>query len=360
VKGGNLAGLRVLDLTIWRPGPYATQLLAEQGADVLKVEPPGGDPMRSMPDLFDILGAHKRSIVLDLKTDEGVRRCLELAEEAEVFVESYRPGVADRLGVGYEAVAARNPRIVYCSISGFGAICPLAHQPGHDVNYLAYSGALRPRGGEPREPTVPLGDLGGGIAGAFGIVTAVLGARARGTGERIDVSVTDVLSTWVGPVGPVRMVGLDAPLDGAPGYGVFATADGAHVAIGIMNEDHFWVGLCRALDLPQHEALSNAERNARVHELNGEIAGVLRGFTEAECLERLLAHDVPAAAVLDREAMLAHPHFRARGTVVDRPGGGAAAGPLVRFEVEPGRAPFGAPAVGAHEPGSWGPAGTGS
>src|SRR4051794_36252764 len=143
---GNLAGLRVLDLTIWRPGPYATQLLAEHGADVLKVEPPGGDPMRSMPDLFDILGAHKRSIVLDLKTDEGRARCLELAADCDVFVESYRPGVADRLGVGYDAVAAVNPVVVYCSISGFGAFGPLAGVPGHDVNYLAYSGVLAPHG----------------------------------------------------------------------------------------------------------------------------------------------------------------------------------------------------------------------
>src|SRR4051812_11642825 len=109
---GQLEGLRVLDLTIWRPGPYATQLLAEQGADVLKVEPPGGDPMRSMPDLFDILGAGKRSVILDLKDDADRARCLDLAVEADVFVESYRPGVAERLGVGYDAVTARNPAIV--------------------------------------------------------------------------------------------------------------------------------------------------------------------------------------------------------------------------------------------------------
>src|SRR4051812_17956906 len=152
---GQLDGLRVLDLTIWRPGPYATQLLAEQGADVLKVEPPGGDPMRSMPDLFDILGAGKRSIVLDLKDDADRERCLGLAASADVFVESYRPGVAERLGVGYEAVRGRNPSIVYASISGFGAVGSLAGLPGHDVNYLAYSGALRPRGGAPVHPTVP-------------------------------------------------------------------------------------------------------------------------------------------------------------------------------------------------------------
>ncbi len=194
---GNLAGLRVLDLTIWRPGPYATQLLAEQGADVLKVEPPGGDPMRSMPDLFDILGAHKRSIVCDLKTDAGRERVLEAWPRAATSSSSpYRPGVADRLGVGYDAVRARNPPVVYCSISGFrGGRRGLAQVPGHDINYLSTTGTLSPDGRAPVQPTVPLGDLGGGIAGAFGIVTAVLGARATGEGERIDVSVTDVLSS---------------------------------------------------------------------------------------------------------------------------------------------------------------------
>jgi crotonobetainyl-CoA:carnitine CoA-transferase CaiB-like acyl-CoA transferase len=351
-RGGHLAGLRDLDLSIWRPGPYATQLLAEQGAEVLKVEPPGGDPMRSMPDLFDLLGAHKRSIVLDLKSDAGRRRCLELAAECDVFVESYRPGVADRLGVGYETVSARNPAIVYCSITGFGAFGPLAQVPGHDVNYLAYTGTLSPDGRPPHQPTVPLGDLGGGIAGAFGIVTAVLGARATGVGERIDVSITDVLSGWVGPVGEVRMVDVERPLAGVPGYGVFPTSDGGHVAIGIMNEDHFWAGLCAALELP-HGALSNRERNARVHELNAEIAAALLGMTEAEAVAHLVDHDVPAAAVLDRDGMLAHPHFRARGAVVERPDGRATTGPMVRFEVRPGRAPYGAPAPGADEPGGW-------
>jgi len=348
---GQLDGLRVLDLTIWRPGPYATQLLAEQGADVLKVEPPGGDPMRSMPDLFDILGAGKRSIVLDLKRDDDRARCLDLAADADVFVESYRPGVADRLGVGYEAVAARNPAIVYCSVSGFGACGPLAGLPGHDVNYLAYSGTLKPAGGEPRSPTVPISDLAGGVAAAFAIATACLGARRHGRGERIDVSVADVLATWVGPVGQVRMVGVEAPLAGAPGYGVFPTADERHVAIGIMNEDHFWVGLCRALELDSHEQLALAERNGRVHELNAAIADAIGRLTESEGLERLWRHDVPAAPVLTRAEMLEHPHFRERGTIVPRPDGAPTSGPLVRLERMPGRPPFGAPAVGSGEPG---------
>jgi crotonobetainyl-CoA:carnitine CoA-transferase CaiB-like acyl-CoA transferase len=306
-----------------------------------------------MPDLFDILGANKRSIVLDLKSDEGRDRCLELAEGCDVVVESYRPGVADRLGVGYDAVRARNPGVVYCSITGFGAVGPLAQVPGHDVSYLAYTGVLQPDARRvPQQPTVPLGDLGGGIAGAFAIVTAVLGARATGEGERIDVSVTDVLSTWVGPVADVKMVGVERPLNGVPGYGVFPTADDRHIAISIMNEDHFWAGLCRALDLP-HQDLPNGERTARVHELNAEIAAVLRGLTQAEGIARLAAEDVPVAEVLDRGGMLEHPHFRQRGAVVERPDGRPTAGPLVRFERRPGRAPYGAPSPDADAPGGW-------
>ena len=347
---GQLDGVRVLDLTVWRPGPYATQLLAEYGADVLKVEPPGGDPMRSMPDLFDILGAGKRSVVLDLKQDEDRARCLDLAADADVVVESYRPGVADRLGVGYDAVSARNPTVVYASISGFGASGPLAPLPGHDVNYLAYSGTLRPRGGPPREPTIPVSDLAGGLAGAFAITTAVLGARRHGRGERIDISVTDVLATWVGPVGRVRMEGVEGHLDGAPGYGVFTTADDEQVAIGIMNEDHFWTGLCRALELAEHEPLGRTERHRRTKELNAAIAAAIRRLPQDEVLARLQHHDVPASPVLDRAEMLRHEHFRSRGTVVDGPDGRPTSGPLVRFERRPGRPPFGAPDVGADAP----------
>ncbi len=353
---GRLDGLRVLDLTVWRPGPYATQLLAEHGADVLKVEPPGGDPMRSMPDLFDILGAGKRSVVLDLKRDDDRERCLELAADADVFVESYRPGVADRLGVGYDTVAGRNPAIVYCSISGFGATGPLAHRPGHDVNYLAYSGTLSPGGGEPRTPTIPVSDLAGGVSAAFAIAVACLGAQRHGRGERIDVSVADVLATWVGPVRTVHMVGVDAPLAGVPGYGVFSTADDRHIALGIMNEDHFWIGLCRALDLTEHEHLTNAERNRRQRELNTSIASALGELTQADALERLDRHDVPASPVLDQDEMLGHPHFRERGTIVAGPDGQPRSGPLVRFEQAPARPPYGAPSLDADEP-AWRPSG---
>jgi alpha-methylacyl-CoA racemase len=146
------------------------------------------------------------------------------------------------------------------------------------------------------------------------------------------------------------MVGLDRPLKGAPGYGTFRTCDDGWVAIGIMNEDHFWVGLCRALGLHDEELLDNPERNRRVRELNARIGEAIVTLTQAEALERLVAHDVPASPVLDRDGMLGHPHFRERGTVVETDGGRVTSGPLVRFEQRPGRPPHGAPAAGAHAP----------
>src|SRR5262245_5691373 len=142
MTNGLLAGIRILDFTIWRPGPYGTQLLGELGAEIIKVEPPGGDPMRVYAGLFATLTVNKKSIVLDLKTDDGLARALELAADADVVIEGYRPGVADRLGIGYDAVRAVNPNVVYCSVSGMGQVGTLARAPGHDLNFQAWSGAL--------------------------------------------------------------------------------------------------------------------------------------------------------------------------------------------------------------------------
>src|SRR5438309_7820328 len=191
---GLLAGVRVLDLSIWRPGPYATQLLAELGADVVKVEPPGGDPMRAYPELFDSLSANKRSVVLDLKGEAGRRRALELAAEADVVVESFRPGVAARLGVGYDEVRAVNPTVVYCSVSGFGQHGRLARTPGPDLNYQAWAGPLPPDGGEPVVPAIPVADLAGGMAAALGVCAALVRRARSGEGERVDAAIADVLA----------------------------------------------------------------------------------------------------------------------------------------------------------------------
>src|SRR5262245_3946809 len=160
---GLLDGMRVLDAGIWRPVPHATQMLADLGADVLKIEPPGGDPMRRFPELFADIASHKRSVILDLKTEDGRERALELAADAHVFTEGWRPGVAKRLGLDYETVRERNSAIIYCSLSGYGQTGPLVDRPGHDLNYQALAGAVAPRPGTaPAIPLVPIADLSGG------------------------------------------------------------------------------------------------------------------------------------------------------------------------------------------------------
>src|SRR5437868_931464 len=151
-RPGMLGGMRVLDVSSWRPMPHATQILADLGAEVLKVEPPGGDPMRAYPQLFAAIARGKRSIELDLRSDAGVARALELAVVADVVFEAWRPGVADRLGLGYEAVAAVNPEVIYCSLTGYGQTGPYRDVPGHDVNYQALAGALAPPRPPLREP----------------------------------------------------------------------------------------------------------------------------------------------------------------------------------------------------------------
>ncbi|MEY2570225.1 MAG: hypothetical protein QOE63_575 [Acidimicrobiaceae bacterium] len=314
-----LEGTRVLDLSIWRPGPYATQLLVDLGADVIKVEPPGGDPMRGYPDLFASLNASKRGIALDLKDVADQATALARAADADVVVEGFRPGVADRLGVGYPAVHADNPSVVYCSISGLGQTGPLALAPGHDINYQAWAGSLAPDGGPPRTGAIPIADLAAGMAAALGICAALVRRAATGQGEHVDVAMTDVLASWTGAVAP-QARDADPHARGVPGYGTFATGDGHHVALGIISEDHFWQALCSALALDESDAaLGFAERLARADVLQARVAGAIAARHRDELVAALQAVDVPVAPVLDRAGMLALDHLRARGVVTVDP-----------------------------------------
>jgi crotonobetainyl-CoA:carnitine CoA-transferase CaiB-like acyl-CoA transferase len=303
-----LSGLRVLDLSIWRPGPYATSLLVPLGADVLKVEPPGGDPMRLYPGLFAAVNEGKRSVELDLKDTVGRARALELATQADVLVEGFRPGVLARFGLDEAAVRSRSPGIVYCSISGYGQHDPRATLPGHDVNYQAWSGALTPDGGTATAvPPLPTADLAAGLTAAFGICAAVLGRITSGEGTYLDVSMTDVLATWTGPATPEAAGGTqaDLPSGPTPGYGLFATADGGQVALGVINEQHFWASLCGELGLGEVAALGFDERRGRGAELQGAIAEAIAARPRDGLVARLVGAGVPVAPVLDREGMLA-------------------------------------------------------
>jgi alpha-methylacyl-CoA racemase len=356
---GLLQGVRVLDLSIWRPAPYATQLLAELGAEVIKVEPPGGDPMRTYPGLFAGLHADKRGLVLDLKDPVDRARALELAAGADVVVEGFRPGVVDRLGVGYEQVRAVNPGVVYCSVSGLGQDGPLAFAPGHDLNYGAWSAMLAPDGGEPAVPAIPVADLAGGMAAAFAVCAALVRATRTGEGERIDVAMAGVLATWTGVQAPATEESTgerDEPNSrGVPGYGTFATAAGGYVVLGVISEDHFWGPLCRALGLDDEAGLGFAARMARLDELQAHLSAAIAGRGRDELVETLLAAGVPVAPVLDRAEMVGLDHFRAIGAVTAHPWSDPASGFPVRLTHHPARRLLPPPELDQHPDATWAP-----
>jgi crotonobetainyl-CoA:carnitine CoA-transferase CaiB-like acyl-CoA transferase len=347
-SGGLLHGVRILDLSIWRPGPYATQLLADLGADVLKVEPPGGDPMRMFPDLFATLNANKRSVVLDLHTPGDRQHAYRLAAEADALVEGFRPGVAERLGMGEAELRDHNPSIVYCSVSGYGQDGPLAGVPGHDLNYQAYAGMLTPEGGPPVECTVPVADLAGGVFAAMATCAALLGRVKTGAGERVDVAMTDVLATWTGPFTSHAVAGRDEPMPKLPSYGSFRTADGAWVTLGVINEQHFWARLCDVLGLDDLRDLDLPARVAHGDAITPRLTDAIAARRRDELIDAL--PDVPVAPALTRSEMLHHPQFQHRDLVGCTTADGVPAmGYPVRFTQRPAR-PLGvAPRLGEHQ-----------
>ncbi|HRD88357.1 MAG TPA: CaiB/BaiF CoA-transferase family protein, partial [Accumulibacter sp.] len=244
-----LAGLRVLDLTRLLPGPLASMHLADLGADVIKIEDTGaGDYARSAGAVhgsvsyFQLVNRNKRSLRLDLKQAAGVDTFLRLATTADVILEGFRPGVVDKLGIGYAVVATINPRIAYCAITGYGQDGPYRDRAGHDLNYLGYCGLLDQIGTAGAAPAIPnfqIGDLlGGSLSALVGILAAVIDARATGHGRYVDVSMTDaVFAHTLFPLLAVLGLGHAVPRGedvlsgGMPSYGVYATSDGRHLAV---------------------------------------------------------------------------------------------------------------------------------
>ena len=329
-----LTGIRVLDLTRLLPGGYATLLLADLGADVIKVEEPGkGDYIRWTPPMVGELSAghialnrNKRSVTLDLKNPGGVNAFLRMVDGADVLVESFRPGVMGRLGLGWEAVSARNDRLIYCSITGFGQDGPRAQEAGHDANYLALSGALSmtgPEGGAPSLPGVQIGDLGGGgMAAVIAILAALHGREVTGRGELCDVSMLDGIVSWLGlhaggyfATGVVPQRGR-APLSGAyPCYRVYPAADG-YLTVAAL-EPQFWHELCTVLDRPdlQHDAFAMGERRDAVI---AELDGLFVRRTRHAWMEVFEGRDVCVAPVKDLDEALDDEQVRHRGMVVEQ------------------------------------------
>jgi crotonobetainyl-CoA:carnitine CoA-transferase CaiB-like acyl-CoA transferase len=351
-SAGLLDGIRILDLSIWRPGPYATQLLADLGAEVIKVEPPGGDPFRAYPDLFAALNAKKKSTVLDLEVPADRQRCVELAAEADVVIEGFRPGVAALLSIDYESVRAVNPSVIYCSITGMGHSGPLAEAPGHDVTFQAWAGALAPDGGMPASSALPIADLAGGLGGAFAICAAMVHRMRTGDGQQIDIAMTDILSTWTGAA--TAHTPSEARARAIPGYGTFGCADIRFLALGVIDEDHCWASLCGVLGLEDAAHLSFSERIARGPELQARLAGLVRDHRRDELVERLVALGIPAAPVLDRVGMCEVEHFWARSVLVgDREH--PASGHPVRFVSNPARVGGRAPGIDEHHGSTFSP-----
>jgi crotonobetainyl-CoA:carnitine CoA-transferase CaiB-like acyl-CoA transferase len=332
-SAGPLAGLRVLDLSRLLPGGYATLILADLGADVIKVEEPGrGDYIRWMPPFASTgeSGAHlalnrgKRSLTCNLKTEDGREILRELVRTADVLVESFRPGVMARLGVGYDDLKAVNPRLVYAAISGYGATGPYVDKAGHDINYLAYAGALSFSGHAatgPWPPGLQIGDLGGGGMHALIAILVALHVRERtGTGQFCDVSMTDGLLSWLtihagefAVSGRPPRPGAQTLNGGMAWYGVYACADGKHLAVGAL-EPQFFRALVEALGVPELEGM-HLDRE-RQDDVRRRLAEVFAARPREEWLDVLGDLDTCVAPVLDLAEAFADPSAQARGMVV--------------------------------------------
>src|SRR5262245_27699955 len=287
-----LAGLRLVDFSMFVPGPFATSILADLGAEVTKVEPPQGDPGRSyVPVQFNTENRNKRSFAIDLKSPAAKEIVGRLAAMAQVVIEGFRPGVAKRLGIDYESLRKHNPKLVYCSISGYGQTGPWRERPGHDVNYVAAAGGLAFPGQWLKPPTrssLPIADMGGASFAAI----AILAALREGKGAYLDLSLFEAAFFWA-----AMRHGLD---DGAdprahifPVNDVFETADGKRLTLGIL-EDHFWNNFTGLVpELKSEKYSSDAKRRQHGDQLSKDLAKVIKSRPAADWIRLLDENDVP-------------------------------------------------------------------
>lgn len=344
-SAGPLRGLRVVELGGIGPGPFGSMLLADLGADVIRVEHP--DAVRAAaagaPSADFVLTRGRRSIGVDLKHPEGVAVVLRLVEEADALVEGYRPGVAERLGVGPEACEARNQRLVYARMTGWGQDGPRAGYAGHDINYISLSGALHPIGRAGEAPVPPLnlvGDFGGGGAFlALGVLAAVMEARASGRGQVVDVAMVDGSALLLSVQYGMRALGMWSDergtnlLDsGAPFYEVYETADGQYVSIGAL-EPQFYADFLRRLG-PEAADLPPQGDVAQWPAAKKRLAEIFAGRTRAEWCEILDGPATCFAPVLSMSEAHLDPHNQARGTYVTVDGV-LQPGPAPRFSRTP-------------------------
>ncbi len=311
-----LEGIRVLESAHQYPGPYCSMLLADLGAEVIKVERPGvGDLARYYPPFFQSINGNKKSLTLDLKLPAAQKVLYRLAGASDIFMEGFRPGVARRLGIDYPTLQKVNPRLIYCSISGYGQEGPYRDLPGHDLNYQAMAGMLhcfRDDQGVMIPPGVAIGDLSSGMFAAIGILAALQGRQKTGQGQFIDVSMFDGLLSWMSTRLGIFWGTRQFERDRDSGYGIFQGQDGTFFTLGIAHENWFWDRLCTAIGLLELRGISVLERRKRRKELVEKVQEVFLKKPVKEWLKILRKADVPVAPVQSLEEVENDPHARFR------------------------------------------------
>jgi alpha-methylacyl-CoA racemase len=336
---GPLAGIRVVELAGIGPGPFAAMLLADLGAEVLRVD----RPEAARPAWPTVLARGRRSVAVDLKHPDGPGVVLDLVAAADALVEGFRPGVAERLGIGPDPCLARNPRLVYGRVTGWGQDGPWRLAAGHDIDYVALAGALHPigeAGGPPVPPLNLVGDFGGGgMLLALGVVAALLEAARSGRGQVVDAAMVDGAALLTTQFHELLAAGLWREerganlLDGgAPFYAVYETADGRHLAVGAL-EPQFWAELVERLGLDPAGLPAQLDRDGWPA-LRERLAALFRTRTRDEWCELLAGTDACVAPVLGLAEAPAHPHNRSRGTFVEV-GGVVQPAPAPRFSRTP-------------------------
>ncbi|MGH8070051.1 MAG: CaiB/BaiF CoA transferase family protein [Candidatus Entotheonellia bacterium] len=374
-----LEGITVLDLTRLAPGPYCTMILADLGADVIKIEEPGppkgrraeqagslatAPPSRSGVDRHAphwALNRNKKTIGLDLKHDEARQIFYQLAERADVVVEEFRPGVAKRLGIDYDTLRQRNPRLIYCAVTGYGQTGPYKDLVGHDINYISMAGCLGMIGEKGGAPVIPhniIADFaGGGMHGAIGVLAALMARERTGRGQFVDIAMTDgVYSLLVSHLSTYFATGMvprrgETLLDGGTHYyNIYETKDGKWLSIGSI-EPWFYANLCKALgreDLLPCEFVEGERREA----LKRTLSDIFKTKTRDEWFEILTRHDICAGKVYDLDETEHDPHLRAREMIVevDHPEAGKVKqiGISVKLSETPGQIRFLAAPMGMH------------
>ncbi|MBY0147944.1 CaiB/BaiF CoA-transferase family protein [Neobacillus niacini] len=325
-----LEGIRVLDLTRLLPGPYCSLLLADYGADVIKVEDPkSGDYARwyeprvndDQSAMFISLNRNKRSITLDLKDEKDKEAFITLMKTADVLIESYRPGVMERLGLGYEQLKVHNPKLIYCAITGYGQTGPYAKEAGHDLNFLSYSGQLHLQGAPSEKPLIPsvqIGDIGGGaLMAAVGILLAIIDAKKSNSGQFVDISMLDGTLSWMHTILPNYWTSGEMPnrgeltLNGGKAcYEIYRTKDDRFISVGAL-EYKFWKNFCHVIG--KAELIDQLDAPLEQQRLiKQEVQAVIQQNTLTEWLELFAGIDACVSPVLTPEELTDHPQIKHR------------------------------------------------